>query len=117
MFRFVSSKNPVKLKKAYLAQYNVNLLQKKLDKLMTDYPNIKAALSDDITVKKLLVGNFKYLAKVYSAYTSYLNGKTPEESLLIRSAFVKGGFNYGSKGNHIVFSVGCQVLNEYEQWL
>ena len=51
MFRFVSSKNPVKLKKAYLAQYNVNLLQKKLDKLMTDYPNIKAALSDDITVK------------------------------------------------------------------
>ena len=47
MFRFVSSKNPVKLKKAYLAQYNVNLLQKKLDKLMTDYPNIKAALSDD----------------------------------------------------------------------
>lgn len=30
MFRFVSSKNPVKLKKAYLAQYNVNLLQKKL---------------------------------------------------------------------------------------
>lgn len=79
-----------KAEKAYLAQYNVNLLQKKLDKLMTDYPNIKAALSDDITVKKLLVGNFKYLAKVYSAYTSYLNGKTPEESLLIRSAFVKG---------------------------
>ena len=101
MFRFVSSKNPVKLKKAYLAQYNVNLLQKKLDKLMTDYPNIKAALSDDITVKKLLVGNFKYLAKVYSAYTSYLNGKTPEESLLIRSAFVKGGFNYDSHKSKI----------------
>lgn len=45
MFRFVSSKNPVKLKKAYLAQYNVNLLQKKLDKLMTDYPNINNVLS------------------------------------------------------------------------
>ena len=34
MYRFVSSQNPVKLKKAYLKEYNIKLLQDKLDKLM-----------------------------------------------------------------------------------
>lgn len=96
MLRFVSSKNPVKLKKEYLAKYNVNLLQKSLDQLLTKYPNIKTALPKDITAKKLLVGNFKYLAKVYNAYTGYLNGKTSDDRLAICNDFVAQGFKYSS---------------------
>ena len=94
MFRFVSSRNSVKLKKAYLAQYNVRLLQSKLDNLMANYPDIKAILPDDVTAKNLLVGNFKYLVKVYIAYTCYLHEKTSEERSIICNAFKKGGFNY-----------------------
>lgn len=101
MFRFVSPKNPVELKKTYLAQYNVNLLQKKLDNLMIDFPNIKAVLPGDITAKKLLVGSFKYITKVYIAYTGYLNARRPEENTAILSAFVQGGFNYDSHKSKI----------------
>ena len=96
MFRFVSSKNSASLKKAYLAQYNVSLLQKKLERLMIDYPDIKASLPDDITAKKLLIGKFQYLVKVYVAYTCFLNKKTANERSAICTAFTNGGFNYES---------------------
>ena len=64
MYRFVSLIKPIVLKKAYLKLYNVKLLQKKLDTIMATYPEIKAVLPDDISAKKHLVGNFKYLTKV-----------------------------------------------------
>ena len=96
MYRFVSSRNPVELKKAYLEKYNIDLLQRKLDRLMNVYPEIDAVLPDDISAKKLLTGSFKYLAKVYCAFTGYLNGKTAEEIQAIVLAFVRGGFNYDS---------------------
>ena len=101
MYRFVSSQNPVKLKKAYLKEYNIKLLQDKLDKLMKAYPEIKAVLPDKISAKKLLVGNFKYLTRVYCAFTGYLNGKTTAEKDSIKNAFKKGGFNYDSHKSKI----------------
>lgn len=64
MFRFVSSKKSIELKKEYLAKYNVKLLQTKLNALMVKYPDIKAVLPADISARKLLVGNFIYLTKV-----------------------------------------------------
>ena len=79
MYRFVSSRNSVELKKAYLKEYDIPKLQRKLDRLMAKYPEIKAVLPDDISAKKLLVGNFKYLTRVNCAFTGYLNGKTNEE--------------------------------------
>ena len=101
MYRFVSSFNPVELKKAYLKEYDVGLLQKKLDKLMKDYPAIKAVLPHDLSAKRLLVGSFKYLTKVYRTYTSYLNGIAPKDANAIRAAFVQGGFNYNSHKSDI----------------
>lgn len=94
MYRFVSSRNTVDLKIAYLGKYDIDQLQRKLDRLMTAYPEIEAVLPDDISAKKLLVGNFKYLTKVYCAFTGYLNGKPTEERASIKAAFVRGGFNY-----------------------
>lgn len=96
MYRFISTVNPVALKRAYLEDFNVNLLQKKLDKLMEVYPEIKAVLPEDMTARKLLVGNFKYLTKVYCAFTGYVNAKTAEEKAIIITAFVDGGFKYSS---------------------
>lgn len=96
MYRFVSSRNSVELKKAYLKEYDIPQLQSKLDRLMAKYPEIKATLPDDISAKKLLVGNFKYLTKVYCAFTSYLNGKTTDEQNSIKAAFINGGFKYDS---------------------
>ena len=96
MYRFVSSRNSVELKKAYLKEYDIPQLQRKLDRLMAKYPEIKAALPDDISAKKLLVGNFKYLTRVYCAFTGYLNGKTTDEQNSIKAAFINGGFKYGS---------------------
>lgn len=101
MYRFVSSQNPVRLKKAYLEEYNIKLLQDKLDKLMKAYPEIRAVLPDKISAKKLLVGNFKYLTRVYCAFTDYLNGKTTAEKDSIKNAFKKGGFNYDSHKSKI----------------
>ena len=101
MHRFISSKNAVELKKAYLVEYNVKLLQSKLDRLMEVYPAIKAVLPNDISARKLLIGNFKYLTKVYCAFTNYLNGKTREDAAAIRAAFVSGGFNYNSHKDDI----------------
>ena len=101
MYRFVSSISPVVLKRAYLGVYNVKLLQKKLDKLMTAYSGIKNVLPEDITAKKLLVGNFKYLTKVYCAFTGYVNGKTADERAAIIKAFVDGGFKYSSHESKI----------------
>lgn len=101
MYRFVSSQNPVKLKKAYLKEYNIKLLQDKLDKLMKAYPEIKAVLPDKISAKKLLVGNFKYLTRVYCAFTGYLNGKTTAEKNTIKEDFISGGFNYNSHKSDI----------------
>ena len=101
MFKFVSSKNPVELRKAYLAEYNVKSLQNKLERLMAKYPDIKAVLPHNITAKKLLVGNFKYLVKVYIAFTKYLNGKTKKDRVDICKDFVKQGFNYKSHSNKI----------------
>ncbi len=101
MFRFVSSKNPAELEKTYLAKYNVGMLQNKLEILMVKYPDIKSILPDDITAEKLLIGNFKYLVKVYLAFTHYLNGKTKEEKTAICTKFVEGGFNYKSHSEKI----------------
>jgi len=101
MYRFVSSQNPVRLKKAYLEEYNIKLLQDKLDKLMKAYPEIRAVLPDKISAKKLLVGNFKYLTRVYCAFTDSLNGKTTAEKDSIKNAFKKGGFNYDSHKSKI----------------
>lgn len=101
MYRFVSSQNPVRLKKAYLEEYNIKLLQDKLDKLMKAYPEIRAVLPDKISAKKLLVGNFKYLTRVYCAFTDYLNGKTTAEKKTIKTDFLSGGFNYNSHKSDI----------------
>ena len=84
-----------------MKEYNIKLLQNKLDKLMNAYPAIKAVLPDKISAKKLLVGNFKYLARVYCAFTGYLNGKTTAEKDSIKNAFKKGGFNYDSHKSKI----------------
>ena len=65
MYRFVSSQRPVVLKKAYLKEYNVKELQRKLNILMLNYPEIKEVLPKNISAIKLLVGNFKYLTRVY----------------------------------------------------
>ena len=96
MYRFVSSRNSVELKKAYLKEYDIPKLQRKLDRLMAKYPEIKAVLPDDISAKKLLVGNYKYLTRVYCAFTGYLNRKTTEEQNSIKAAFINGGFKYDS---------------------
>lgn len=101
MFRFVSSKKTTELKKEYLAKYNVKLLQKKLDALLNKYPEIKVVLPIDISVRKLLVSNFRYLAKVYCAFTGYLNGKSQVEKTQMLSDFVAGGFNYDRHSNKI----------------
>ena len=113
MFRFVSSIKPFVLKKSYLKQYNVKLLQAKFDVLMTAYPEIKAVLPDDISAKKLLVGNFKYLTKVYCAFTSYLNGKPTKDRLSIKNAFVRGGFNYDSHKTKISNFL-MDITNQFE---
>lgn len=113
MYRFVSSQNPVRLKKAYLKEYNIKLLQNKLDKLMNAYPAIKAVLPDKISAKKLLVGNFKYLARVYCAFTGYLNGKTTAEKDSIKNAFKKGGFNYDSHKSKIAIFL-TDLTNGFE---
>ena len=113
MFRFVSSIKPFVLKKSYLKQYNVKLLQAKFDVLMTAYPEIKAVLPDDISAKKLLVGNFKYLTKVYCAFTSYLNGKSTKDRLSIKNAFVRGGFNYDSHKTKISNFL-MDITNQFE---
>lgn len=113
MYRFVSSQNPVRLKKAYLEKYEVKLLQDKLDKLMKVYPEIKAVLPDKISAKKLLVGNFKYLTRVYCAFTDYLNGKTTAEKDSIKNAFKKGGFNYDSHKSKIAIFL-TDLANGFE---
>lgn len=94
MYRFVSSIKPNVLEKAYLKMYDVKQLQTKFDDLMSAYPDIKAVLPKDISAKKLLVGNFKYLTKVYCAFTGYLKGKPTNEGKSIRKAFEINGFNY-----------------------
>lgn len=96
MYRFVSSINPIVLKRDYLRKYNVQRLQSKFDSLMSRYHDIEEILPNDISAKKLLVGNFKYLTKVYCAFTGYLNDKSPEERRQIVEAFKNGGFNYDS---------------------
>ena len=84
-----------------MKEYNIKLLQDKLDKLMKAYPEIKAVLPDKISAKKLLVGNFKYLTRVYCAFTGYLNGKTTAEKNTIKEDFISGGFNYNSHKSDI----------------
>lgn len=101
MYRFVSAANRVALKNAYLKEFNVKLLQKKLDKLMEAYPEIKGVLPKDITAKKLLTGSFSYLTDVYWSYTTYLRGKNAADKAAILKAFVDGGFKYDSHKNDI----------------
>lgn len=96
MFRFVSQKNPVNLKNDYLKEYNVPLLQGKLDKLMIAYPYIKAILPGDISARKLLIADFKYLTKVYCAFVRYIDGKTSKERGDLLDDFKVNGFNYDS---------------------
>lgn len=116
MFRFVSSKRSIELKKEYLAKYNVKLLQTKLNALMVKYPDIKAVLPADISARKLLVGNFIYLTKVYSSFTNYLNGKLQKERTQILSDFLNNGFKYESHKSKIAkfltdASNGFQIHN------
>lgn len=106
MYRFVSSRNSVELKKAYLEKYDIDLLQRKLDILMANYPAIKAVLPNDISAKKLLIGNFKYLTRVYCAFTGYLNGKPSAEKVSLKNAFVNGGFKYESHKKKIADFLG-----------
>ncbi len=113
MYRFVSSVKPIVLKKAYLKLYNIQLLQTKFDTLMAAYPEIKAILPNDISAKKLLVGNFKYLTKVYCAFTGYLNGKPNIERSSIKKAFVGGGFNYESHKTKIANFL-MDITNQFE---
>lgn len=101
MYRFVSSRNPVDLKKAYLEEYDVKLLQKKLDRLLKAYPEIADVMPDDISARKLLIGNFKYLTKVYCAFTGVVSVKSADDRKAIVDAFKKGGFNYKSHSGKI----------------
>ena len=101
MYRFVSSQRPVVLKKAYLKEYNVKELQRKLNILMMNYPEIKEVLPKNISVIKLLVGNFKYLTRVYCAFTDYLNKKETEEKNAIKKTFKDKGFNYDNHKSKI----------------
>nr|WP_314500019.1 hypothetical protein [uncultured Prevotella sp.] len=101
MYRFVSSQRPVVLKKAYLKEYNVKELQRKLNILMMNYPEIKEVLPKNISAIKLLVGNFKYLTRVYCAFTDYLNKKETEEKTAIKKTFKDGGFNYDNHKSKI----------------
>lgn len=101
MYRFVSSQRPVVLKKAYLKEYNVKELQRKLNILMMNYPEIKEVLPKNISAIKLLVGNFKYLTRVYCAFTDYLNKKETEEKNAIKKSFKDKGFNYDNHKSKI----------------
>ena len=101
MYRFVSSQRPVVLKKAYLKEYNVKELQRKLNILMTNYPEIKEVLPKNISAIKLLVGNFKYLTRVYCAFTDYLNKKETEEKTAIKKTFKDKGFYYDNHKSKI----------------
>lgn len=101
MYRFVSSQRPVVLKKAYLKEYNVKELQRKLNILMLNYPEIKEVLPKNISAIKLLVGNFKYLTRVYCAFTDYLNKKETEEKTAIKKTFKDKGFNYDNHKSKI----------------
>lgn len=101
MYRFVSSRNPVELKKAYLKEYDVNRLQKKLDRLIKANPEIADVMPDDISARKLLIGNFKYLAKVYCAFTGVVSVKSEDDRKAIVNSFKKGGFNYDSHKSDI----------------
>lgn len=96
MYRFVSSIHPTQLRNAYLSLYNVKLLQKKLVSLLEKYPEIKDKLPNDISAKRLLVGSFKYLTRVFCAFTEYINQKNDSEKAVIIKSFVDGGFKYGS---------------------
>lgn len=96
MYRFVSSVNAVTLKRRYLGEYNVKLLQRKFERLMSLYPDIANALPAECNVKKLLTGNFKYLTKVYCAFTGVLSGMTTDDRAATLQAFVSGGFKYDS---------------------
>ena len=101
MYRSVSSQRPVVLKKAYLKEYNVKELQRKLNILMLNYPEIKEVLPKNISAIKLLVGNFKYLTRVYCAFTDYLNKKETEEKNAIKKTFKDKGFNYDNHKSKI----------------
>ena len=101
MYRFVSSQRPVVLKKAYLKEYNVKELQRKLNILMLNYPEIKEVLPKNISAIKPLVGNFKYLTRVYCAFTDYLNKKETEEKNAIKKTFKDKGFNYDNHKSKI----------------
>ncbi len=96
MYRFLSSVNAVTLKRSYLGVYNIKLLQKKFETLMENYPNIEEVLPVGCNVKKLLTGNFKYLTKVYCAFTGVLAGMTDVDRAATLNDFEKGGFNYKS---------------------
>lgn len=63
---------------------------------MANYPDIKTILPKGINAKKLLVGNFKYLVKVYIAFACYLRNQKDEERDVICKAFKNGGFSYES---------------------
>lgn len=101
MFRFKSSVNPVELKRRYLKKYKMKSLQRKLNALLAAYPEIKDELPDDCDAKKLLIGDFKYLTKVYFAFTGVLEGKSDDEGKVIRKAFVDGGFDYKNHSGNI----------------
>lgn len=116
MYRFKSKVNPVVLKREYLRKFKMKSLQKKLDSLWTVYPEIKAVLPDDCDAKKLLIADFKYLTKVYFAFTGVIAGKDAVERKAICDAFTDGGFNYDNHktiiGKFLMDSVnGFEIYN------
>lgn len=68
---------------------------------MLNYPEIKEVLPKNISAIKLLVGNFKYLTRVYCAFTDYLNKKETEEKNAIKKTFKDKGFNYDNHKSKI----------------
>ena len=68
---------------------------------MMNYPEIKEVLPKNISAIKLLVGNFKYLTRVYCAFTDYLNKKETEEKNAIKKTFKDKGFNYDNHKSKI----------------
>lgn len=100
MYRFSSSLPIATLKSRYLNKYNLSLLQRKFDVVKNRYPNLFAVLPADISARKLLVGNFDYLAKIYFAYKAYV-ANIPEADANAISTDLNGVFKYSSHSTKI----------------
>lgn len=100
MYRFSSSLPIATLKSRYLNKYNLRLLQQKFDRVKNRYPDLFAVLPADISARKLLVGNFDYLAKIYFAYKAYVAAISEADANAI-STDLKDVFKYSSHSTKI----------------